>query len=292
MPVALIADSDARERIRCVRAIANQTSVSAVGVGSWDELIAACDETEPLSLIIYSPHLPGEPDDPLSRMQVLALRVVIASAEHSGKPFSGPGPVRVPRPIPEETLILLARGAGSHSARHRVSFAPVDFLQMVCMSGDSHVLIVGNGASDFGIIEVREGKVWTAFDSLGVGEDAFARLIRPEMKARVRPAKPSVKERTIHKDLSELLLESLRRIDEGEIVASPPLSTTQLQDLVASPDEIAERVRVLSSEARQLLMNRNYDEAARVLLRLSELDPASAIVRANLEQLRKLGYPR
>lgn len=189
----------------------------------------------------------------------------------------------------------------THSSRARVGefvgptqgkLCPVDFLQMICMSGDSHMLILNNGRADTGVIEVRDGKVWTAYDSLGVGEDAFARLVRPEMRARVRPAADTPKQRTIQKELSELLLDSLRRIDEGSVPPPPSLSSSELEDLVASPDVIAERIKTLSTEARKHLMSRNYDEAARLLLRLKELDPTSVLVRANLEQLRKLGYPR
>jgi hypothetical protein len=51
-------------------------------------------------------------------------------------------------------------------------------------------------------------------------------------------------------------------------------------------------VQQLSADARRLLMARSYDEAARVLISLAELDPASHLVRANLEQLRRLGYPK
>ena len=40
------------------------------------------------------------------------------------------------------------------------------------------------------------------------------------------------------------------------------------------------------------MMERNYDEAARALVQLSELDPTSSLVRANLQQLRRLGYPK
>ncbi|HET9953554.1 MAG TPA: hypothetical protein VFQ61_03570, partial [Polyangiaceae bacterium] len=145
---------------------------------------------------------------------------------------------------------------------------------------------------DVGIIEVRHGEIWTAFDGLGVGEEAFARLIRPEMRARISASNGSTKERTIFRGLHELVLESLRRIDEGQVLPPPKLSATQLEAALASPDELAARVRELNVAARRLLMERNYDEAARALVRLSELDPSSHLVRANLEQLRRLGYPK
>jgi hypothetical protein len=112
------------------------------------------------------------------------------------------------------------------------------------------------------------------------------------MRARVSPATGSMKERTIFKGLNELVLESLRRIDEGEVSTARPLSPSQLEATLSSPEQLAERVQTLNADARRLLMSRNYDEAARVLLCLSELDPTSHLVRANLEQLRRLGYPK
>lgn len=293
MPLVVVADADARERIRCVRCIAAQTSVSAVGAATWEELEQVVEGGPVVSVLFYAGPLPGEPPDATSRIRAIAQRVVLSSpAAEASSAASGASPMVVPHPIPEETLILMARAAGSVSARHKVSFAPADLLQMVCQSGESLILIVSNGAADTGVIEVREGHVWTAFDALGVGEDAFARLVRSEMRARVRPATETGKVRTIHKDLSELLLDAARRMDEGEIVCPPPLSTRRIEDLVASPAEIAEKVRSLTAEAKKLLVTRNYNEAARVLLRLQELDPSSVLVRANLEQLHKLGYPK
>ena len=112
------------------------------------------------------------------------------------------------------------------------------------------------------------------------------------MRARVSAATGSRKERTISKGLHELVLESLRRIDEGQVASPPPLSQAQIEATLSTPEQLAGRVRQLNDEARRLLMTRSYDEAARVLVMLSELDPGSTIVRANLEQLRRLGFPR
>jgi len=154
------------------------------------------------------------------------------------------------------------------------------------------VLVLSRDGNDVGVIEVQGGEVWTAFDALGVGEDAFARLIRPEMRARVSPATGSKKERAIFRGLHELMLDSLRRIDEGQVAVPPPLSPAQLEARLATPEQLQSRVRQLNDEARRLMMARNYEEAARVLVWLSELDPGSSLVRANLEQLRRLGFSK
>ncbi len=70
------------------------------------------------------------------------------------------------------------------------------------------------------------------------------------------------------------------------------LSPAQMEAALATPEQLALRVKQLNDEARRLLMTRSYEDAARVFSVLSELDPGSHLVRANLEQLRKLGFPR
>ena len=277
--------------MRCIRIIADQTPVSALGAASWHELDQVLIDAPGVGLIFYTHPLAGAPDDAIELLLGRTKRLVLAVDDAARVPTAA-GLTRTTRPIAEETLVVMARALGVPSTAPSVNFVPVDFLQMICMSGGSHVLVLSQASGDVGVIEVRDGEVWTAFDGLGVGEDAFARLIRPEMRARVSHALGSRKERSIFRGLHELVLDSLRRIDEGTVGEPPPLSRSQLEATLASPEQLAERVRELNSEARGLLMARNYDEAARVLVNLSELDPGSHLVRANLEQLRKLGYPK
>lgn len=61
--LAIVADAEVTERARCVRAIASQTSVSALGVASWQELEVAMDGLPLVSLIVYAPPIAGAPDD-------------------------------------------------------------------------------------------------------------------------------------------------------------------------------------------------------------------------------------
>ena len=292
MNLVVVAEPDLRERMRCIRIIADQTPVSALGAASWLELEQLLEDAPRVELLFYAGCLSGAPEDAADRLIRRTKRLIWAADDASTAPPASPTITRSPRPISEETLVLSARALGSPSVAPHVSFVPVDFLQMICMSGGSHVLVLSGDTGDAGVIEVRNGEVWTAFDGLGIGEDAFARLMRPEMRARVSPATGSMKERSIFKGLHELVFESLRRIDEGEVALPAPLSPGQLEASLSSPAELAQRVQQLSADARRLLMGRSYDEAARVLVCLSELDPTSHLVRANLEQLRRLGYPK
>jgi hypothetical protein len=291
MSLVVVADPDLRERMRCIRIVADQTPASALGAANWPELTQVLDDVPNVGLVVYTQSLVGAPEDAVPRLLERTKRLVLAVSD--GEEVRGTdGLSCIDRPIAEETLVMMARAVNVPAAPPHMSFVPVDFLQMICMSGGSHILVVSQGGRDVGVIEVRHGEVWTAFDALGVGEDAFARLVRAEMRARVSPASGSRKDRTIFKGLNELVLESLRRIDEGQIAMPPPLSPAQLEATLSSPEQIAERVRQLNDEARRLLMTRSYDEAARVLSWLSELDPSSHLARANLEQLRRLGFPK
>lgn len=291
MSLVIVADPDLRERMRCIRIVADQTPASALGASSWTELTQVLDDVPDVGLVLFARSLAGAPADALDQLLSRTKRVVLTLAADEEPPSSN-GVTRTARPVPEESLVMMARSLIVPSSPPHASFMPVDFLQMICMSGGSHVLVLNREGRDVGVIEVQSGEVWTAFDALGVGEDAFARLIRPEMRARVSAATGSRKERTIFKGLPELVLESLRRIDEGQVAMPQSLSPAQIEAALATPEQLATRVKQLNDEARRLLMTRSYEEAARVLSVLSELDPGSHLVRANLDQLRRLGFSR
>jgi Domain of unknown function (DUF4388) len=277
--------------MRCIRIVADQTPASALGAASWPELTQVLDDVPDVALVLFARSLNGAPADALEQLLARTKRVVLTLDADEEPPASN-GVTRTTRPVSEESLVMMARSLIVPSSPPHASFMPVDFLQMICMSGGSHVLVLNREGRDVGVIEVQSGEVWTAFDALGVGEDAFARLIRPEMRARVSAASGSRKERTVFKGLHELVLESLRRIDEGQVALPESLSPAQIEAALATPEQLAARVKQLNDEARRLLMTRSYEEAARVLSVLSELDPGSHLVRANLEQLRRLGFSR
>jgi hypothetical protein len=292
MYLAIVADPSLRERMRCIRIIAEQTHLSALGAATWQELEQVLAETVGVGLVFYAHPLDGAPEDAIEQLLARSKRVILSADDDYRQLPDTAGLTRTSRPISDETLVVMARMLAPPTAPPEMSFVPVDFLQMICMSGGSHVLVLSQDTGDTGVIEVCAGEVWTAFDSLGVGEDAFARLIRPEMRARVSSVTGSVKERTIWKGLHELVLESMQRIDEGVVLLPPPLSPSQLELTLSSPQRLGERIAELTTDARRLMMQRNYDDAARALIALSELDPNSMLVRANLEQLRRLGYPK
>jgi hypothetical protein len=290
MTVAVVAEPDLRERVRCVRTLACQTRLSALGAATWDELEQLFQEEPKVAVVFYNSLLPGAPEDAVDRISQHTEHLVLSgTAEDTAKKVNGV--VYLHAPIPEESLILMARSVGGQTEA-RMCCMPIDLIQMLCISNDSKVLVISQDDADIGVIEVRNGEVWTAFDGLGVGEESFARLIRPEMRARMSPSRCSPKDRTIFAGLHELLLESLRRLDEGQVSSPPKLSATRLAAELDSPEELAAKINELALQARRLLTVRDYNEAARALALLAELDPSSQLVRANLEQLHRLGYPK
>jgi hypothetical protein len=223
MSLAIVADPDIRERMRCVRILATQTPFSAVGVATWEELLDVLTFTPKLDLVVYAKHLPGLPERCASIMANRRNRVLMASVELTSLTNTSDA-IQVPHPIAEETLIIVARSC-ARSTNENMHFLPIDLIQLISMSASSQVLVVSHPQGDAGIIEMRDGEVWTAFDALSVGEDAFARLIRPEMKARMTPTRGSGKSRTIFLGLHELLVNSLRRIEAGQVSSAPLLAT-------------------------------------------------------------------
>lgn len=290
MSLIVVADPDLHERMRCIRIVAHQTSVSAVGAANWHELEQVLEDAAyDVGMVLYAP-LEGAPKDALKRLRARTPQLIVAAKE-SDEVQGCDGLPRENRPIDEKRLIVMAKSLKPPVALG-ASFLPVDLLQMVTMSGGAHMLALSSDDVDVGYIEVRDGEVWTAFDAMGVGEAAFARLVRPEIRARFGTLTDVQRERTIDKALQSLVLESLQAFDEGRVGLPPPLKPSQIEAMLSSPETLAARIEELNKEARQLLMTRSYNDAARVLLFLSELDPASHLVRANLEQLRRLGYPQ
>lgn len=292
MSLAVVAEPDALERARCMRILVRQTPFSAFGAASWEELEYALEDEPSVDLVVFNAELPGAPEDAIEQLLKRAQRLVVTPKGEEDEAHDNPRVSRTAHPIAEEKLVLLARSTGRLSTEIRMNFMPVDLIQMICMSGDSQVLIVSQDGADTGVIEVRNGEVWTAYDGMGIGEEAFARLIRPEMRARISPSRGTTKERSIFCGLHELVLESSRRIDEGHVLSPPKLTMAQLEAAVHAHEANAARVRELGLLARRLLMERNYNEAVKTLGDIAELDPTSPLVRANLDQLKKLGYPK
>ncbi|HEX4514740.1 MAG TPA: hypothetical protein VH054_14425, partial [Polyangiaceae bacterium] len=153
MNLAVVAEPELRERMRCIRIIANQTPVSALGAATWSELDQVLVDA-PVGLIFYSHPLAGAPADAIARILARKARLVLATDDDDDVPGAA-GVTRTTRPIAEETLVMMARTLGTPSTHPNVSFVPVDFLQMICMSGGSHVLVLSQDNGDAGVIEVR-----------------------------------------------------------------------------------------------------------------------------------------
>ncbi len=289
MSLVVVADSDLRERMRCIALVAAHQSTSAVGAANWSELLELLSGSD-VHLVLYANTFEDAPEDALQVVRSRTARLIVASNRDAQIPDSLDA-LRKPWPIDSEELNGEVRSlSAASSAGSQTKYSPVDFLQMLCTSGDSSVLMISREHDDVGVIEVRSGKLWTAFDRLGTGDEAFARLIHPSHRVRVSHLLATTKGQSIRRPFQELVLESLSRIDEGRVSTSPRVPSAQLEAAMTSEEDLFAEVKRLNDEARSLLMVRNYREAAKVLNDLSELDPDSHLVRANLEQLKRLGF--
>lgn len=289
MSIAIVAEANSAERARCVSILARQTPLGALGASNWSELQEVLGTDCDIGLVVYDSSLPGAPPDALEALASRASRLAVVADDATAS--IPEGATRLRQPIQAEALVLLARSAFNVATSSQTTFQPVGLVQMLCMSGESHVLVISNDDADVGVLEIREGALWTAYDSLGVGAEAFARLMHPRMRARSSPGQGFATERTIFASPEELIFDSLRLIDEGKVSVPPPLSAKTPQPVAADAPKRVTDISELVVRARRLLTERNYNEATKTLSRIAERDPGSPLVRANLEQLHSLGYP-
>lgn len=90
----------------------------------------------------------------------------------------------------------------------------VDVIQMLCISRKTTALRVSHGASS-GIILLENGEVVHAVWEDTVGDEAFFRLLSLSNGAFYTFPPPPEVERTIHESWQHLLMEGMRRLDEG-----------------------------------------------------------------------------
>ena len=123
MSLVVVADPDLRERMRCIRIVADQTPASALGAASWTELTQVLDDVPSVGLVFYAPSLAGVPEDALSQLLARTKRIVLTLNEGEELP-SANGLPRTTRPIAEESLVMMARTLVTPSSAPHASFAP------------------------------------------------------------------------------------------------------------------------------------------------------------------------
>src|SRR5258706_11942678 len=108
MSLVVVADPDLRERMRCIRIVADQTPASALGAASWHELTQVLDDVPDVALVVYTRSLAGAPEDAIAQLLARTKRVVLALSD--GEELSDAnGLSRTTRPIAEESLVMMAR---------------------------------------------------------------------------------------------------------------------------------------------------------------------------------------
>lgn len=281
MSLVLLVDTDARELARCMRVLAPEAATGVIGTV---DLVVAKQllATETFGLVLIAVRHQAELAAELMPAQGTAVVLGVERAINLAAQDFPSGGVAYPLPWSDELLLTQLRRV-THARRSLpISFTPIDVIQMTGTAKESRSLTIMRDGKEVGTIEMREGEVWSASDAEGEGEEAFRRLLRPEMRARVRAPKDAPA-RNIQRPLMTLLLDALRANDESDRMHGS-------EGMPSQPPASAEvDLRALHAEASQLLLARKYTEAARRFEALVQLDP-SPVVKANLEQLRKLGY--
>src|SRR6188768_1009714 len=108
MNLAVVADPVLRERMRCIRIIADQTPMSALGAADWDELAQVLIDGPSVGLVFYAHPLVGAPEDAIEQLLSHTKRLVLAVDEARDLPVAA-GITRTTHPIAEETLVVMAR---------------------------------------------------------------------------------------------------------------------------------------------------------------------------------------
>lgn len=219
------------------------------------------------------------------------------------------------KPLPIEKLRRRVEAAldQPQSTPDLTPFTVADYIQLAELGRRSVVINVTEADGREGEIIVIKGQAWWARDSRGDGEAAFRRLVlagglgEDSPLAQCRPLANEAAPRNIHQPMQELLLDSVRELDERTRDLGPFSSISE--DLVVTgsdgPEPAVSDVEFEIEEALEsstesfedlydrgieALLDKRYPEARRAFEAAARLQPTNASVQANLERLSALGY--
>ncbi len=219
MPTVLVVEDEPMLRASMVRGLSKLNGVSVLAAGSVDEAHAIISATVP-QLLITDLNLPDR-----SGLEVIAeldrigarIPIVIASAYlRRFKVPQRPGIVVLEKPVALANLrevVVEQLGLKDVAA----PFTLADYIQLASMGRRSVRLDVARDGKRLGEVVIHRGEAWHARDEVGQGPEAFSRLVAAS-GANVG-AHPLVGEapRTLTGSCEALLLDSLRRQDEGKL---------------------------------------------------------------------------
>ena len=179
-------------------------------------------------------------------------------------------------------------------------FTLADYVQLAGMGRRSVRLEVTQAGKHLGEVLIHHGEAWHARDRRGEGPRALSRLLdAPETSVSAHPY-ADTPTRTLAGSCEALLLDHLRRQDEGR-----PLdlgADLALDELTAATSPLPQPTRsaapsalaglsfdALYSLGVEALLDRRYPQAYEAFEAASRVGTSPSL-RANLERLRTMGY--
>ena len=327
MPLILAIEDEPTTRILYVNALRSIEEVAIVSVGTMAEAKLMLAESNP-DLVLLDVRLPdgtGLEVLPMVSRKDPPPSVIVASAtveELDDKDVQLSRLTVLAKPIAPEELRREVRAA-LRTTRAASPFAFAEYLQMACLGRHSVMLDV-RCEHGIGYVAIKDGQVWSARFGEVQGFAAFYALVHggPSTIEAVPWPEPG-EPRQFQRGYEELLLESLRRYDEGknglelaqgggrtehtqELVV--PTSSTSGQWISITPSAsrpspplqsapcdcsaTSLSVEELVAEGVRAVVGKDYGRAVSLLEDALALEPTNRRVRHQLERLYELGFRR
>lgn len=177
---------------------------------------------------------------------------------------------------------LLGQDGSGSGFRGIQSKSLMDIIQLECMSRNSLTLQIARGPL-LGKIWIRDGELIDAEVDKTRGEAAFQRILAWKSGSfENRPAEPE-RERTIHKSVNALLLESAQAQDE---ISNPQ---TEFIHRNANQKTVL-RLALMAAEGAEFVVTAPVDAAGKIeTIGTASAEPMAAWARRAVENSRRLG---
>ena len=284
----LVVEDEESLRLGMVRALSKLEDVEVLGAGSVREALAHIDAAPPDALISdldLPDRLGAELLGELERRGLpIPVTFVSAHTVNLGAHIPRSARIRVvDKPVSLERLRELGRAMlGRNDSELPPPFGASDYLQLACLGRHSVVIThrkeESDASSDARIV-VWRGELWSAFDSRGVGADAFRRIVTSPGAFRCHTLEREPGPREIESSWESLLLDALRLADEAARHPALP-----------EPEPVPRSYAEAVDEGVDALLARDYPSAVRAFTDALRARPSDALAAANLERLRALGH--
>ncbi len=170
-------------------------------------------------------------------------------------------------------------------------FSVLDYVQLASMTGHSVRIYLGKyGQPHAGVLTMHSGKLWSASDGEGNGEEAFKRMVFKAFQrfnggVRCVALTGSAGPRNITTDSTRLLLEAACSLDEARQNGGPQAEVIEMPSIKKRPS-----LELLLDQGLDALLSRDYAKALDAFSKAKDINPEHPQVTTNLKRLAELGY--